>query len=186
MAKKITQKELKHDEFVDAAWDFGHWLEENWKTVAQIVGGGIVLVVAFVLWNAWSARALDEKRQALAVAVADYGAIELGGFDDSSGLQALHGRFAASADELGGDESALVARFYLGATSYRLGRHDEARATLETLVGETTTTDTLGATARMMLARVELAGGRAREQYQRILDEFPQSMSAAEARTALQ
>ena len=59
MAKKITQKELKHDEFVDAAWDFGHWLEENWPTVvkaavAVAVIGGIAL---FWFWYAGQRKA---------------------------------------------------------------------------------------------------------------------------------
>ena len=40
MAKKITQKELKHDEFVEAAFDFGHWLEENPGTRVRLLGVG--------------------------------------------------------------------------------------------------------------------------------------------------
>jgi TolA-binding protein len=57
----------------------------------------------------------------------------------------------------------MLARFYRGSALYRLGRLDEAVATLEAVVEQSGAGETLGATARVMLARVHVAAGQ-REQ----------------------
>ena len=226
MAKKITQKQLKHDEFLDAAFDFGHWLEEHWKAVLQSVVGGIVLVLAIVMWNGWSERSLDAKRQQLASAIADYEAVEADGFADVAALESVHALLEQSAAGLGGQETGKLAQFYLGTTQFHLGRLDQARSTLQELSGGSLPSETVGATARLMLARVEIAAGQeaaavtllerladsadaavppdqalmelarihaqagrddqARRQWQRIVDDYPQSLSAPQARTFLQ
>ena len=41
MAKRIPKEDLKHDEFVEAAFDFGRWLEEHWAKVALSVGTAV-------------------------------------------------------------------------------------------------------------------------------------------------
>ena len=36
---RISRKELKRDEFVEATKEAEHWLEENWQLVAKIAAG---------------------------------------------------------------------------------------------------------------------------------------------------
>jgi predicted negative regulator of RcsB-dependent stress response len=224
MAKKITQKQLKHDEFVDAAFDFGHWLEEHWVRVVASVGVVIALVVTIVLWNAWSRQREERAKEVLAQGVDRYEDAQAGGFADRETLDAAFETFDGLAGR--GSGSGRVARFYRGATLFRLNRLDEAKADLERVVSDAGAADTLGATAQMLLARVETAAGRAeeaavllerlagesasaippdqvllelgrlyrqtgrledaRDRWQRVVDEYPESAAAAEARTLLQ
>ena len=39
MARRITRKSMKQDEFVEAAFDAGEWLEENWRIVVIALAG---------------------------------------------------------------------------------------------------------------------------------------------------
>lgn len=225
MVKKITQKQLKHDEFVDAAFDFGHWLEEHWVKVAGWVGAVVFVAVAIVLWNAWVRHSAEQAAQRLAQGIDRYEQAEESGFQDRESLDAALETF----DDVGssvGEGPGRVARFYRGATMFHLGRLDEARKDLEQVVSEIGASDTLGATARMLLARVEVTAGRtdeavkllqgladqadsavppgqallelgriheragrpeeARRNWQRVVDEYPQSVAASEANALLQ
>ena len=226
MAKKITQKQLKHDEFIDAAFDFGHWLEEHWATVLKWVGAGIAVALLVVAWSAWSRKGLDDAKRQLALGIDQFKASEATGFSDVDSLNAALKRFDEVADDLGGRSPGQLARFYCGATLYQLDRLDEAKTALTEVVEETDASETVGATARVMLARVEVAAGRtdeavallqalvdrsdsavpparalleigrihdaagrhdeARRQWERVVSEHPQSVSAPEARTLLQ
>ena len=51
MARGLKRKDLKHDEFVEGFVDFGHWLEQNWRTVVRwagvALGVGIVVGIGF-------------------------------------------------------------------------------------------------------------------------------------------
>jgi len=158
MAKKITQKELKHDEFIDAAFDFGHWLEENWAKVAAGLGIGVVVTIAIVLWLGWARQNVEKDRARLAEAIDRYEQAESGGFADRAGLEEA----LASFDEIAGSGvgPGRLARFYRGAALFHLDRLDQARADLEEVAAEAGPTDTLGATAQLFLARVELASGK--------------------------
>jgi tetratricopeptide (TPR) repeat protein len=225
MAKRITQKQLKHDEFVDAAFDFGHWLEQHWAKVAAWVGFALLVVVAVVLWGAWSRYRAQGAGERLAQAIDHYQEAQDGGFANRESLAAALESLEEVTDDLGGSPGQ-VARFYRGATLFHLDRFEEAREDLRRVVDGSGASDTLGATAQLLLARVELAAGRseeailllqglaadpdaavppaqallelgrvhreagrteeAREQWQRVVDEYPQSVAAAEANSLLQ
>jgi predicted negative regulator of RcsB-dependent stress response len=225
MAKRITQKQLKHDEFVDAAFDFGHWIEQHWAKVAGWVGFVLFLVVAVVLWGAWSRHRAGVAEERLAKAIDQYHEAQAGGFASQAGLTAALEGLEEVVDDVGGGPGQ-VARFYRGATLFHLDRLDEARDDLRQVVDGSGAADTLGATAQLFLARVEVAAGRseeaiqllqglaadpeaaippaqallelgrvhrdagrpeeARAQWQRIVDEYPQSVAAAEANSLLQ
>jgi tetratricopeptide (TPR) repeat protein len=161
MAKKITQKQLKHDEFVDAAFDFGHWMEKHWVAVASSVGLIIVLVIGFVLWNGWSAQRDERVREELAQVIDRYEALEEAGFADEAALTEIYESF----DELAGNARGVrrTARFYRGATLYHLDRREEARADLERVARDAGADDILGATSQLLLARLEAADGRTDE-----------------------
>jgi predicted negative regulator of RcsB-dependent stress response len=224
MAKRISRKELKHDEFVDAAFDFGRWLEENWARVAGMAVLAVIVVVAVLLWQAWSKQQAEQAMELLAQGIDRYEQAQVGGFSDPAGLSAALETFAEVA-EAGAGGTDQLARYYQGATLFHLGRLDEAREELQQVVSQTGAADTMGAAAHVLLARVEVAAGRtdeavalleglvdvpsaglppaqallelgrlhkqagreeqAQEQWQRIVDEYPQSIAAAEARSLL-
>ena len=226
VAKKITQKSLKHDEFIDAAFDFGNWLEQNWVTVAKWLGTAVLLGIAPVLWFAYAQRSRTQLRQTLAHGIQLYEEAEDADFSDPGTLGAALETFDDAAGRGGSSATGLLARFYQGSTLYRLGRLDEAAATLEEVVGQSGAGETIGATAGVLLARVHVAAGQgekaiqllesivdqeerlipadlallelgrihsetgnpeqARVQWQRIVDEYPLTVSAPEARSLLQ
>jgi tetratricopeptide (TPR) repeat protein len=224
MARRISRKELKHDEFVDAAVGLGHWLEENWRTAVTWAAAGLVVVLAVVGWFVLAQYNRGKAELRLAGALQAYEEVEAEGFADSDRLNELLTTFDEVSDGAGGSRAGAVARFYKGSVLYRLGRADEAIPVLERVVEEAEGT-TLEATASSMLANVYQAGGRdedaisllnglvdqadpsvpldqallqlgiiydeagrteeAREQWQRILDEYPTSGAANMARQYL-
>ncbi len=160
VAKKITQKSLKHDEFVEAAFDFGHWLEENWAKVAKWLLGAILLVVMIVVWMAYSRRSRAQLQHSLAHGIHLYEDAEDVDFSDPATLTAALETFDDAAGQGGSSATGMLARFYRGSTLYRLGRLDEAAATLEEVAAQSEAGGTIGATARVMLARVHVAAGQ--------------------------
>ena len=60
----------------------------------------------------------------------------------------------------GGSGTEEVARYYRGATLYHLDRLDEARGELEQVVSSLGADVTVGASARLLLARVEAGAGQ--------------------------
>ena len=74
MAQRISRKELKHDEFVEKAFDFGEWLEENWKTAAGYAGLAAVLIVAILGWRACTAASTPKRNCATSSASTSTGA----------------------------------------------------------------------------------------------------------------
>jgi predicted negative regulator of RcsB-dependent stress response len=160
MSKKITQKQLKHDEFVEAAFDFGLWMEEHWASVLKWVGAGVVIVLLVVAWSAWSKKGLADAKSRLALGIDQYKASEATGFSDVDSLNAALKRFDEVAKDLGSRPPGQLVQFYRGATLFQLDRLDEAKTTLTGVVEQTEASETVGATARVMLARVEAAAGR--------------------------
>ena len=156
MARKITQKQLKHDEFVDAAFDFGHWLEENFSIVLKWIGAGVIVAVGIVGWQAYAARSLNQARELVAQGAVIYDTAEASGYADASALSEALATFR----EVGGSSSApaRLARFYEGAALYRLGRLDEAVEALGAVGTEGG--DTLVGTTQLLLAQVHVAAGR--------------------------
>ena len=160
VAKKITQKSLKHDEFIDAAFDFGNWLEQNWVKVAKWLVSAVVLVIVIVVWLAYSQRSRAQLRNSLAHGIHLYEVAEDTDFADPAGLTAALETFDDAARRGGSGATGRLARFYQGSTLFRLGRLDEAVTILEDLVEQSAAGETLGATVRVMLARVHVAAGQ--------------------------
>jgi hypothetical protein len=158
MARRIQRKELKQDEFVDAAVDAGQWVEENWRVVAL----GAAVVVAVILgiagWASWSRSRDQAASEELAGAIATFERAEIGG-QDAPGLEQALASLDAAIDRAGGRPAGHVARFYRATTLHHLGRTDDAIAELDDLVDEDLS-PTLGATARFQLARLYADAGR--------------------------
>lgn len=225
MARRISRKQLKHDEFVEAAFDFGHWLEENSMLVLKWVAGVVLVALAIVVWQFNARQNRRERAELLAQGMQQYEQAEEQSFEDPAVLQQALGTFDEVSESAGGSATGQVARFYRGAALFRLGRLDEATAALEEVAGSSSAPPTLGGTAQALLARVHVAAGRpdqavslltaelersdplipedqallelgrihedagrpgqAREAWQRILDDLPQSAAAIEARQLL-
>jgi predicted negative regulator of RcsB-dependent stress response len=161
MARKITQKELKHDEFVEAAFDLGHWFEEHWKRVAQWLAAVALLAIAIGAWVTWSNERQERAKQRLAAGIERYQAAHAttGGPDAVILAESLE-TLDEAAGSLGGTPAGRLAGFYRGAALADLGRTEEARTALRQVVAAAGPDETVGGTARWMLARVELAAGR--------------------------
>jgi len=225
MARRITMKEMKHDEFVEAAFDFAQWLEKHWRTVV-LVAVAIIVVALLVYGWFWNAeRKREQAEQFVAQGIMAFERAQTTDFTDANELSAALDQFASAIDASSRSAAGASARFYRGATLYRLGRNDEAITELSEVAGGEGAAVTLAWTATSLLAEVYVETGQseaalsllsgaaarddaayptdlvllqlgriqrdggdeaaARESWQRIVDEFPESASAGEANTLL-
>jgi predicted negative regulator of RcsB-dependent stress response len=165
MARKITRKELKHDEFVEAGLDVGEWLEENWRTVALAAGGALVVALLFVGWSWWG-----DRRQARAERLAAEGFTLLDAATADPAAAAA--KFEEAQGVAGGSPLGEVARTYRGIALLRAGRAAEAVPLLEEASGATDD-PVLRGTAKALLAEALDAAGnadRAAEVYRGLAD----------------
>jgi tetratricopeptide (TPR) repeat protein len=225
MARRITMKEMKHDEFVEAAFDFTQWIEKHWKTVVMVVVA-IVVVALLVYGWVWNAgRKRDEAAQFVAQGITAYERAQAADFADADELSGALDHFDSAIDASSRSAAGDSAKFYRGATLYRLGRTDEAITALREVAGGGSAAVTLDWTATSLLAEVYVESGQseqalsllseaaardeaayptdlvllqlgriqrdggdeasARQSWQRIVDEFPDSAAASEANTLL-
>ena len=122
---RISRKELKRDEFVEATKEAEHWLEDNWQLVAKIAAG-IGLVGVLVAIGFWVVKSNREKAAALfAEGLGQYQQAQAAGFDDPAQIEAALITFDASAKK-GGGPVGQVANYYRGVSLHRLGRNEDA------------------------------------------------------------
>jgi len=172
---RISRKELKRDEFVEATKEAEHWLEDNWQLVAKIAAGiavaGILVAIGF-----WVVRSNREKAATLfAEGLGQYEQAQTAGFDDPAQLEAALTNFDASAKK-GGGSVGQVATFYRGVSLHRLGREEEATAALLEVADAKSASPTLAGSAKALLAEVYQAtgdGDRAVELLQALVDTDP-------------
>jgi len=159
MAQKITRKDLKHDEFVEAGMDAGQWLEAHWRTVAAGAAVVLAFVLLFVGWSWWS-----ENRQAEAGRLAAEGFALLAppqaGAASVVDPAAAAVKFEEAAASAGGSPLGAVARTYRAVALLRAGRAAEAVPLLEA-VAESAEDPVLRGTARALLADAFEASGNA-------------------------
>jgi tetratricopeptide (TPR) repeat protein len=156
---RISRKELKRDELLEATKEAENWLEHNWRLVLQIVG---VLAVVGAVVGGWFWYASVNRAKATVLlqdGLRDYERAESSGFADSASLETALTSFEAAGQKGGSASVGLVAEYYRGVTLHRLGRGDEAIPVL-TRVGESSAaTPSLGGSASAMLAEVYAGRG---------------------------
>jgi tetratricopeptide (TPR) repeat protein len=172
---RISRKELKRDEFVEATKEAEHWLAENWQLVAKIAAGiaviGILVAIGF-----WVVRSNRAKSAALfAEGLGQYQQAQTAGFSDPAQLEAALVSFEASAKKGGGSVSQM-ATYYRGVSLHRLGRDEEAITALREVAESETASSTLAGSASALLAEVYQGSGesdRAVETLQALIDADP-------------
>jgi predicted negative regulator of RcsB-dependent stress response len=156
--KKITRKDLQQDEFIETVFDFGEWLEKNWKRLAMWAGAVVVAVLVGFAWVAMRGRAADEANALLA-----------------KGMEALHpdpgadGKapaanpsdaltdFQQAASKGGSQAVGDVARLYQARALIALNRASEATPILDPL--SKSGNDRIAAQAKITLAEAAASSG---------------------------
>jgi TolA-binding protein len=187
MAQKISRKDLKHDELVEAAFDFGEWIQKHRRNL--LIGGGAAVAVLAIAgaWMAWSASSAAAAREALAEGMRLYGATD----ERTAGAPAppaadYPGALAAfeKAARSGGSSSiGVVAEFYRGATLLRLGRAGEAAPVLDKVAHSGADRRTV-VSAKALLAQAYEGSGNA-EAAAAVLRDLAQDKSGYPADLAL-
>jgi len=159
MARRITRKSLKQDEFVEAAFDAGVWIEEHWKKVA--VGVGVVAAAAaiglgFGMWSTARARATSEIFDEGYVLYQD--ASGAGAAATTASLSDAVGRFHDAAQRAGRDPLGEVALLYEGLAHMQSGNASEAGPRFEEVV-EHAANPVLRSAAKANLAQALAASG---------------------------
>jgi len=155
MARKVSRKSLKHDEFVEAAFDFEQWIEEHWMPLAWVAGTALAITLAVWGWSWWSGRANAESARIVAEGLqeirSDATAEAAAATDPAGRYRAALASFQKAAERAPRSPAGQVARFYEGASLLRLGKPTEAIAVLEPLAGSAKK-GFLGDAARAQLA----------------------------------
>lgn len=182
MARRISRKELKRDEFVEATAEATNWIEENWADVVKWVVAALIVVIGVLAWTQWTRSKNESAATQLAVAIDRYQGLESDGFADATALGEVAATFVEVAE--GSTPSAAPAGFYAGAASFRLGRHDEAIERLGPIGGDASLPPTLRSTANAMLVEALVAAGqteRATTELQSLIDADEPLMPASRA-----
>ena len=149
MSRGLTKKEIKKDEFLDAATDAGEWLEANWKMVLAWAGG---LAVVSLLIAGWYFVGKARNEAAQDILGRGMQVLAAGDYDQAIDL------FGKAAQKGGSGVTESVAELYRGITLSKSGRNDEAVPILQE-VADTADRLLVAQTAWAVLAGIHEAGG---------------------------
>ena len=167
MARRLTRKQIKHDEFVTVVDHGMHWLSQNWQRVAIVAGSalaaGLVIWGAIALLGSRSSSATAALSEALASFNAPVGAAapadaKVKFATDSERLAAAEKGFQRVSSKYWLTEQARTAKLYLAAIANERG--DAAQAVR--LLGELTAKhrgDPITRWAMSDLVRLRIAKG---------------------------
>jgi tetratricopeptide (TPR) repeat protein len=189
MARRVSRKSMKQDEFIDGASEAMAWIEKHWRSVAAGVGAAIVLVLIVAAWSWWAGRRDAEAGRLLSEGIYLYSGQQSDPAAASQGASGT-GRYAEAlplfekaANLAKRSARGRVAEFYRGATLLRMGRSAEALPILEE-VAASAGDRPLADSARGMLAEAYGKAGdieKAAAQYRKLADEpgaaFPPDMA---------
>jgi tetratricopeptide (TPR) repeat protein len=205
---RISRKELKRDEFVEATKEAEHWLEEHWQTVAKIAAAVAGIAILVGIWFWYSSRTREQAALLLDEGLSRYTEVQEGGFTNTAELETALASFDAAARKGGRAAVGQVSRYYreeltgnpncpdtLAGSAHLLlaelfvaaAEPGRAVQTLETLIDADPPIYPLDQ-ALMALGKVHQANGdeeQARIVWQRVIDEYPTRGSASQARRLL-
>jgi tetratricopeptide (TPR) repeat protein len=204
MAKKVSREKirygLKHDEFVETAFDIGTWVEENWKKVAIGAAAIVVVGLAVMALLSWRSHRLGEAVRLFGEGFMIYDEASRGSALDALGLEtdksAKYDEALAKFDEAqeiaGSTPLGDAAEMYRGIVLLKSGNATEAVPILESIT-EGGVEPVLAGTARANLAEAYAATGRtdeAIEQWKQLADDpegyFPADIALLNAGTMLE
>jgi hypothetical protein len=131
---KISKKAINQDEFIEGVFDFGEWLEKNWKQVAIGIGAVVVVAFAVLAWRGMRESAAEEANRLLSAGLSAYApaAGADGATPEPRYTEALTS--FEQAEKKGSGRIADVARMFRARTLIALKRPAEAVPLLEGLI----------------------------------------------------
>ena len=147
MSERLTRKDIKRDEFVEALESSVSWLERHTKLlIASAVGVVVLIAAGFGIWwwldvraaNASAALdlALEVYRAPVGADAAGLAGDEPSFSDEAARRQRSKELFEAVADGYGSSDAAAVATVFLGQIAADEGDLDRARELWTKAVGE--------------------------------------------------
>jgi tetratricopeptide (TPR) repeat protein len=158
MSRGLTKKQIKKDEFMEAATDAGEWLEENWKTVLLWAAGLIVLALLFTGWHFMSKARDAAAQDLLGQGMQVFSAAAEPGTGTTEDYNRAIDLFQQTSDKAGSGSAGEVADLYRGIALARTGRNHEAIPVLKDL-GDKAHHPLVGQTARAVLAGIHESNG---------------------------
>jgi predicted negative regulator of RcsB-dependent stress response len=154
---KISKKAINQDEFIEGVFDFGEWLEKNWKQVAIGIGVVVALALAVIGWRGMREKAAEEANRLLSAGMSAYAPTT--GTDGQAPAPRYSEALSSfeQAEKKGSGRIADVARMFRGRTLIALNRPAEAVPLLESLTGNSHAG--LAAEAKLSLAEAVEATG---------------------------
>lgn len=152
--KRLTRKELKQDEIMEAAKDFGDWFEEHWRTVAMWAAGGLAVIVGAIAFSSWGNARSERASADFSEAQRRYLVVVEGGETEDT-FESLATRFGEIAGTASG-EMESIARYYQGMCELRGGDPAKASATLAPVAE---TDGQIADAARVGLAHAQAGSG---------------------------
>ncbi len=220
MARRITRKQLKENEFVSVMDTLIQWFSENWRPIAAAISA--VSVVALIWWgvSSWTGAKTEKASYSLSLAVSAYQTAQA----EDGDLSEVRTQFEDVVSSFGRTDQGDMARLYIAQLDIRAGDFDAARETLVQLAGRHRS-DAIGRIASLDLIHLRVASGQgaevakeleamvvgkdtrlprdvalfelgevfiseqdteqAREYFQKLVDEFPESPYLGQARQRL-
>jgi predicted negative regulator of RcsB-dependent stress response len=158
MARRVTRKMLKENEFISVFDHVMVWMGEKWRPVVAGIG---VLAVAILGWwgvSWWLGGRTDEASYLLYRATS---ALE-GSRDKPGSPEAAEPLLREVVDRYGSSQQADVARLYLARVELGRGKTDEARTALLALAEKSRGT-AVGRLATLDLIQLRVAAGQSAE-----------------------
>ncbi len=158
MSRGLTKKQIKKDEFMEAATDAGEWLEDNWKTVLLWAGGLAVLALLISGWHFMSKSRDAAAQDLLGQGMQVFSAAAASGTGATDEYNRAIDLFLQASDKAGSGSAGAVADLYRGIALARTGRNDEAIPVLDDL-SEKTRHPLVGQISRAVLAGIHESNG---------------------------